>query len=120
MPEDIEANVLRIAQEAITNVVKHAHARIVYVGLDYRVGHFRLTIQDDGQGFDPSAGNDDAHLGSGLRGMRQRVEEMGGRWTLHSTPGVGTRIDATVPFPRSSKAPLEAFLDKLVSFGGGT
>jgi signal transduction histidine kinase len=101
-----ETVLYRVAQEALTNVVKHAkahHARVVL-----GVGHGQVTLQvaDDGTGFvtaqaaDPIAG----HLGLdhfGLASMRQQLEMAGGSWQVHSRPGHGTTITATLPLAMS-------------------
>jgi signal transduction histidine kinase len=92
---DIETVLYRVAQEALTNVAKHAHAEQAWVSLRGRNGSIVLEVGDDGIGFDPlyatSHGGRD-HFG--LTAMRERVEMAGGRWEIHSTPGEGTRVVA--------------------------
>jgi len=92
-----ERNLLRIFQEALANVVKHAHARTLDVELRYAANGLALRVCDDGRGFDPEnvdlAGN--GHYG--LIGMRERAERIGGHLTLHSTPGGGTELLIEVP-----------------------
>jgi signal transduction histidine kinase len=83
---------LRVCQEALANVGKHASARLVTVRLDYAAGAVRLEVTDDGTGFDPARAS-----GYGLRGMRARVAEAGGTVTVCSSPGAGTQVSATVP-----------------------
>jgi PAS domain S-box-containing protein len=95
-PLPVEDALYRIAQEAIHNVVKHAGASAVSVALDQADGALRLRVADDGSGFDPTdvpAG----HLG--LTSMRTRAEGVGGRLTIDSHPGDGTRLQVAVPFP---------------------
>jgi signal transduction histidine kinase len=93
----------RVAQEALTNVARHAGARRLQVSLGLARGELVLRIQDDGVAFDVarvlrvSAGK---HLG--LLGMRERLEMVGGKLAIHSAPGKGTLIEARVPFVRKS------------------
>jgi signal transduction histidine kinase len=86
--------IYRLVQEAFTNIAKYAKARTVTVALDTQDGRARITVQDDGQGFDLSQQPSSAH---GLLGMRYRVEAEGGELTLKSAPGQGTHIGATIP-----------------------
>ncbi len=89
----LEVVLLRIAQEALANVRKHAAARTVRVDLCYADGMVSLQVSDDGCGF-VAAG---ATGGYGLRGMRERVTQVHGRLEVTSTPGAGTRLRAEVP-----------------------
>jgi len=86
-----DAEVLRIAQEAVHNAVRHAHAEHIEVGLDARNGHLVLTVADDGVGFDPAAA---AVRGRrlGLTSMEERARALGGALTIDSRPGAGTRV----------------------------
>jgi signal transduction histidine kinase len=96
MPE-VETAAYRIIQEALTNVVKHAHARsaIVSLAIDDRV---RVTIEDDGAGFARSTPPDEAaHRGLGLVSMRERAAQFGGELRFESMPGHGTRVIADLP-----------------------
>jgi signal transduction histidine kinase len=94
-PLDTSAEVmlLRVCQEALANVRKHARARRAWVRLSYDPATVRMEVGDDGAGFDPAA----ASSGYGLRGMRARVDEAGGRLTVRSTPGEGTSVCVEVP-----------------------
>ncbi|MDO5535025.1 MAG: sensor histidine kinase [Propionibacteriaceae bacterium] len=83
---------LRVAQEGLANVAKHARARRADVVLDYQATAVSLAIEDDGVGFDPTA----PASGFGLPGMRDRLAAVGGRLELRSTPD-GTRLVAHVP-----------------------
>jgi signal transduction histidine kinase len=96
MPE-VEAAAYRIVQEALTNVVKHAHARSAVVSLE--IGdRVRLTVEDDGAGFARSTPPDEAaHRGLGLVSMRERAAQFGGELHLESVPGRGTRVMADLP-----------------------
>ena len=93
-----EEQLYRVAQEALTNVVKHARARRVrvYIGSSERPGELTLEIVDDGVGFDPSLSRP-GHLG--LRTMTDRVESIGGRLEVSSQPDNGTTVCAVVPLP---------------------
>jgi len=84
---------LRVCQEALANVRKHAAARQVSVGLCYADSTVQLTVKDDGHGFDPQKANG----GYGLSGMRDRVNQVGGTVTVTTKPGAGTEVRAEVP-----------------------
>jgi PAS domain S-box-containing protein len=94
LPSDIETNLLRIVQEATTNVLKHANASTILIELTFDSQSLHLRIQDNGAGFNP-----DHHqgLGFGLIGMRERVQNLGGQLTLRSQAGQGTELVAIVP-----------------------
>jgi two-component system sensor histidine kinase UhpB len=86
---DVEMTLFRIAQEGITNALKHAHAAHVNVRLSHQAGGAtELGIQDDGRGFDPSTSNP----GFGLTGVRERAALIGASVALTSTPGHGTSL----------------------------
>lgn len=95
LPPRIEHALLRIAQEAATNAVRHAHATCFEVELRQENGFVALLLHDDGCGFEPDSSPAVGQFG--LLGMRERVEKCGGRLTLHSEPGSGTRINVRVP-----------------------
>jgi signal transduction histidine kinase/DNA-binding NarL/FixJ family response regulator len=92
--------VLRVAREALTNIVRHARARSVRLGLVYEREAVSLLVQDDGEGFDPRAD----WLGErfGLRAMTERARDLGGTVELDSLPGWGTRIRARFPYAQDS------------------
>jgi PAS domain S-box-containing protein len=90
---DSESMLFRIAQEALTNCAKHAQAGAVDVELSFGKPQTVLTISDNGTGFDPKALGQPGHRpGLGLLTMRERVEFAGGKFSLESAPGEGTRI----------------------------
>ena len=89
LPREVEAELLRIAQECITNVLKHAHASNVEVRLAFDPAGVVLTVADDGVGFDPDAHHD----GFGLLGMRERAERIGARLLVTSTERRGSRVE---------------------------
>jgi signal transduction histidine kinase len=84
---------LRVGQEALSNVRKHAAASRVQVVLTYGRDTVRLEVSDDGAGFDPAR----VSGGFGLRGMRGRVAEAGGSLSVRSTPGAGVTVIVEVP-----------------------
>jgi ligand-binding sensor domain-containing protein/signal transduction histidine kinase len=92
-----ERNLLRIFQEALTNAVKHAHARTVDVELRYEPESLALRIRDDGHGFDPQLLSPSGSGHYGLVGMRERTERIGGHFTLASKLGEGTELRVEVP-----------------------
>jgi PAS domain S-box-containing protein len=100
LPGDTEAHLLRVGQEALTNVLKHARAANVLVELGYD-DDVRLHVEDDGQGFDPE-GQASRGEGVGLTGVKERAERMGARLVIRSSSGGGTAITVTVPVPPSS------------------
>lgn len=93
LPTGTEVVLLRVCQEALANVRKHAAARQVSVRLCYADTTVRLTVKDDGSGFHPATANG----GYGLKGMRDRVRQVGGTIELTSAPGAGTEVRAEVP-----------------------
>jgi signal transduction histidine kinase/ligand-binding sensor domain-containing protein len=99
LPDDVEQHLLRIAQEAVTNVVKHAGARRVSINLHTEARLLNLRVKDDGRGFEPSGAF--AALGGhfGLLGMRERAERLGGELLLQSHVGEGTEVVVKVPLP---------------------
>lgn len=90
---EIEATLLRITQEALSNVDKHAAARRAGLTLSYMADEVTLDVRDDGVGFAPSASSD----GFGLPGMRRRVQRLAGTLHVESEPGGGTAISASLP-----------------------
>jgi signal transduction histidine kinase len=93
LPPEQEQELYRVAQEALNNVLKHAHARRVTVHLAVANSHATMDIADDGVGFEPSGRGS----GFGLPGMRERVERLGGTLRIDSSPGSGTRLHLRVP-----------------------
>jgi signal transduction histidine kinase len=92
LPTKVEVVLLRAAQEALTNVRRHAGAQEAAVLLAYAESSVRLVVRDDGRGFDP-AGVD----GFGLNGMRARADQVNGRLTVRSDPDTGTTLELEVP-----------------------
>ncbi len=94
LPPRVEAALYRICQEALTNVARHAEAGRVNVRLVATPQQVRLTVEDDGLGFDPSGVPGDRH---GLVGMRERAQMLSGALEVRSSPGEGTLVEASVP-----------------------
>jgi two-component system NarL family sensor kinase len=94
LPVRIEAGLYRIAQEAITNVVRHAGAHTLSVQLTTQPTSVQLLIADDGQGFDPAQVPVNRY---GLIGLNERAKLLGGHLAVQSSPGAGTRLAITVP-----------------------
>ncbi len=90
---DVEATLFRVAQEALSNVAKHAGASKVQLTLTYLDDTLLLDVADDGSGFDPAARTE----GYGLAGMKRRLTRVDGVLTVESAPGHGTTLNATVP-----------------------
>jgi len=95
LPVPVETNLLRIGQEAVNNAVKHSHAKHIDVALNFDTRSVRLSIRDDGRGFDPSQQIADGHFG--LIGMRERAEEIGAVLSIDSGIERGTQITVDVP-----------------------
>jgi len=94
LPPAVEAAAYFVCSEALANIAKHAQASSASVRLDTRAGGLTVEVTDDGRGGGDPAG------GSGLRGLADRVEALGGRLRLESPPGRGTRLTAELPLPR--------------------
>lgn len=90
-----EANttLYRIVQESLTNIYKHAHATSVIIEVIQQVGMLHLSIEDNGEGFNPTQNT----TGFGLQGMRERAVALSGQFHLHSQPGKGCRICVSFP-----------------------
>jgi signal transduction histidine kinase len=94
----------RVAQEVLINVARHAQASLVNVSIQKLRGVIRMEVKDDGKSFQvqgvwPTGRN----KGLGLLGMRERVEMVGGRFTVESSPGKGTTIRAEIPFANGAR-----------------
>jgi Tfp pilus assembly protein PilF len=102
LPQDIALGLYRIVQEALSNIVRHAAAREVRLTLRITVHEARLTVADDGAGFDPAAALQAGGLG--LASIEERAGLLGGRCRIASAPGAGTEIEVTVPLPEPEGA----------------
>ena len=103
LPIETKAAVYRVAQEALHNVAKHAHARTVSVRLTTAGGTVQLEVRDDGKGFGPGAARADAF---GLVSMRERIGLHGGTFEVTSGPGQGTTIRASLPVMGAGSPPV--------------
>lgn len=114
LPAAVEVAAYRIAQEALTNVARHAEARhcVLRLALEDDGEALRVAIEDDGRGRDP-----DGPVGIGIASMRERAEELGGTWSIERLPSGGTRVSARLPFrPPRAGDPTEATdLDAVVA-----
>jgi signal transduction histidine kinase len=95
--QTIEVQLMRIVQEALTNVRRHAHARSAVVTFARQGETVEITIADDGQGFDPERITRGSWPQFGLQAMRERAESVGGSLEIDSHPGQGTRVSARFP-----------------------
>src|SRR6266851_455185 len=91
IPEPIEVSAYYVVSEALTNATKHARASVVCVAVEERDDSLHLSIRDDG------VGGADPARGSGLTGLRDRVEALGGAFSVHSPPGGGTTVCCELP-----------------------
>lgn len=96
LPDRVEVAGYYLVAEALTNAAKHAKASIVHVDIDAADAYVRISIRDDG------VGGADPVRGSGLIGLVDRVEALGGKLTITSPPGAGTSLLATIPLDDST------------------
>src|SRR5882762_325302 len=99
LPAEWEANIVRIGQEVLTNVLRHTQTSEFKVLLAFDSREIRLEMCDNGCGFDPGR----KHDGFGLQGMRERAEGMGGRLTIQSVAGQGTAISIVLPVANAAE-----------------
>jgi PAS domain S-box-containing protein len=98
LPATLEPVFFRLVQEGLNNIAKHASARNAAIELDLDSGQVgRLTIRDDGVGFDPHSAPSSDRGKMGLRQMHERVVKLGGRFSVHSGPMQGTTLHAEIP-----------------------
>jgi len=97
LSDDVEQHMIRICQEALSNVVRHAMARHVTVAISFDSGFIRVSITDDGRGFIVKTHGDAGSGHFGLIGMHERATLAGGELAIRSTEGHGTTIVLTVP-----------------------
>jgi len=98
IPQDLETLAYRVVQEALSNSSKHAHPVSVTVAVETTGGQLRVEIVDDGEGFDAGKAREYLQSGRvGLASMRERVELANGTFMVHSAPGRGTTVVASLP-----------------------
>jgi signal transduction histidine kinase len=98
LSKDTAISLFRVVQEGLSNIIRHANARHVKLEMSGDKHHCRITLADDGQGFD--ADSPQFRWSPGLLGMRQRAEGLGGRLQMESNLGSGTRLRVEVPLSR--------------------
>jgi len=106
LPPSAEVQLLRVIQEALTNVRKHAHATHATVRFERAGGVARIVVEDDGVGFDPAAPGKSVDGGFGMSTMRERVEQVGGSLSVDAAPGRGTRIEVKLHTDEPRANPL--------------
>ena len=102
LSRETQMSLYRVAQEALNNVVKHSGATTTRIALKRESAGVRLTVVDNGQGFDPQTAKasdtlGDTRPGFGLNGMAERVRLLGGALTIRSLPEQGTTVEALLP-----------------------
>jgi signal transduction histidine kinase len=99
LPQKVRSGLLRISQEALSNVVRHAHAHDACIEVLVDSGQAHLCVKDDGRGFrtEPEPGT------FGLTSMENRTKALGGLWEIHSEPGRGTEIRASIPMSATAR-----------------
>jgi signal transduction histidine kinase len=97
IPAEWEEGLLRIAQESLTNTVRHANAKNFWATLTFGAQQIQLKLADDGRGFVTS----DIHEGFGLLGIKERIDRMGGNVVVNSHPGSGTETVVSLKFEGS-------------------
>ncbi|HVR05542.1 MAG TPA: sensor histidine kinase, partial [Solirubrobacteraceae bacterium] len=101
---ELETALYRIVQEALGNAAKHGHASRAVVEIREEPTVVRLSVRDDGDGFDPTAGTN----GFGLLGIRERVDLHGGELSIDSAPGRGAEVKASLPVIRREEPPASS------------
>lgn len=109
LPSAIETALYRLAQEALTNVLKHAQATSVSLIVERRADTAHMIIEDDGTGFDVAAARRSAHTERrlGLVGMDERVAQLGGTLTIESAPGRGTTVFVRIPLADAAQGDVD-------------
>jgi len=107
---ETQRSLLRLVQEALTNVFRHANAKKVKIAIEIRGNSLRLSVVDDGCGIAAGqiSGPKAISVGVGIQGMRNRVQQLGGTFEIHSSTGTrrGTTVRALLPYRRSREVPL--------------
>jgi signal transduction histidine kinase len=111
LPQDYELCLFRVAQECLTNIHRHSGSSTALVKLLRSDGEIRLEVSDEGRGMNHEIQSKIAsgeNVGVGLRGMRERIRQLGGTVEVRSN-GHGATVIATVPFPESANRQRESF-----------
>ncbi|MDR5694406.1 MAG: GAF domain-containing sensor histidine kinase [Armatimonadota bacterium] len=106
LPHHVETAIFRIIQEALNNVVKHAQASKVRVEVHYNQAEVRVSVTDNGKGFNVGAilARSDGGRGVGLLGMQERASLLGGKFSIASAPGRGTRVELVLPLTQGTSS----------------
>ncbi|MGD8821465.1 MAG: sensor histidine kinase [Anaerolineales bacterium] len=107
LPSEVTTGIFRVAQEALTNVVKHASAENAWVTLFYDADEIFLTVKDDGVGFQSEMLTNPNRPSWGLMGMEERASDLGGSLMVESNPEEGTRVQVIIPYPPGLGGPDE-------------
>ncbi len=99
----VEHDILMVAREAVYNAIRHAHPREVWLRMHFQRGRIRLSVVDDGCGFQPDEVLAQTNGHFGLIGMRERAERLGGHFAVRSAPGEGTELSVEVPVRASGQ-----------------
>jgi signal transduction histidine kinase len=94
----VKIAIFRIAQEALTNVIKHAQAKNVQVVLAYGEDSVLIRVSDNGHGFDMESAGSGKRISWGLKGMEERASLLGGKFGIQSRPGQGTSVEISIPY----------------------
>jgi len=97
IPLPIQNELFRVAEEALNNALKHAHASRLAIGLELAAGEVILSIADNGRGFDPHVARTSG--GQGLGNMHERIRRLGGHFQIDSAPGQATTVNVRLPLP---------------------
>jgi signal transduction histidine kinase len=100
MAKETAIALFRIVQEGVTNIIRHAGARSVVLRFAAASDAYRITLSDDGRGFNAAASQ--LRSAHGITGMRQRVRALGGQLDIESIPGAGTTLRVSIPLSRST------------------
>jgi signal transduction histidine kinase len=101
LPGPVEVGAYYVVSETLTNAAKHANASVVEVDAEASGGALRLRVQDDG------VGGADPQQGSGLAGLKDRIEALSGTFSVHSPPGGGTTVSCELPVPARNRKPVD-------------
>lgn len=104
LPQETELALYRVLQESLTNVHRHSGSKTAHVRIGVNQGALVLEVSDDGAGMRPERATDPVQWGVGLRGMHERIHQLGGNLALNSTNG-GTTVRASIPLPQAPEAP---------------
>ena len=109
LPEEIEADLFRLLQQSVTNVIQHALASTVRIGLDWQAYELSFEVTDDGVGFDVTNPKNDLRNGHfGLANIRNRIERHGGTVTINSAQREGTTVSGRIPIVGRADEPSES------------